>query len=573
MKFKEFSEFLIKLDRTSSRLEITAILAELFKKVDPAEIDKAAYLLLGSIAPRYKGVVFNIADRHMVSVLSMAYGVDRQFVQKEYKNVGDLGDAAQKLIINNPQFTKRHDDLSIVEVFEGLTKIANDGGEGSVERKISDTADLLKKLDPTSAKYVIRILLGKLRLGFSDLTLMDALSWMEKGDKTGKSAIEKAYQVLPDIGVLAKNIKEKGIEKGSRDIKPIVGIPVAPMLAQRIKSPAEMIKKMGEVAVEPKFDGVRVLIHFKKGAFVKAFTRNLNEVSYMFPELAQMGEHVNAKELILDSEAVGMDEDQKAMVDFQTTMQRRRKHDIAEHAQKIPLRFQVFDVLYVDGKSMMGETYVARRRELAEIVKDRKLLCVDEFIKTTDPTVIISEYEKKLKEGLEGVLVKKIDSHYIPGRTGWRWVKMKEVESATGKLPDTLDCIVMGYTSGKGKRTSFGLGQFIVGIRDGEEIKTVTKVGTGLTDEQFVELKKRLANLQVKDMPKEYRVHKLLEPDFWVEPDLVVELAGDDITKSPTHTAGYALRFPRLVKFRDDKSYRDATTLTEVKKLFELQKK
>ena len=175
---------------------------------------------------------------------------------------------------------------------------------------------------------------------------------------------------------------------------------------------------------------------------------------------------------------------------------------------------------------------------------------------------------------MEGVIVKKYDTAYIPGRTGWRWVKMKEEEAASGKLADTIDCVVMGYSAGRGKRVSFGLGQFLVGVLDppaGGMIKTVTKVGTGLTDEQFRELKKRLSGLEVKDKPKEYAdVSKLLQPDFWVEPSLVVEIAADEITKSPNHSAGLALRFPRLVRFRDDKSPDQATTVAEVKKLYEM---
>ena len=179
---------------------------------------------------------------------------------------------------------------------------------------------------------------------------------------------------------------------------------------------------------------------------------------------------------------------------------------------------------------------------------------------------------QKLKEGMEGIMVKRVDSKYIAGRTGWRWVKMKEKESAKSKLADTVDCVVMGYSAGRGKRVSFGLGQFLVGVRDGDEIKTVTKVGTGLTDKQFREIKKRLLGSEVKEKPGKYVVNKLLHPDFWVKPSLVVEIAADEITKSPTHSSGYALRFPRLVRFRDDKGPSDATTLSEVKNIFKIQK-
>ncbi len=221
----------------------------------------------------------------------------------------------------------------------------------------------------------------------------------------------------------------------------------------------------------------------------------------------------------------------------------------------------------------MDKTYRQRREILKKTVKNipNSLLKIDEAVITKDPKAITDFYLKKTKEGMEGIMIKKVDSDYVPGRTGWRWVKMKQEESSEGKLSDTVDCIIMGYTTGKGKRISFGVGQFLVGVLDGDKIKTVTKVGTGLTDEQFRELKTRLEKLKVKDKPKEYEVSKILEPNFWVTPSVIVEIAADDITKSPNHTAGYALRFPRLVKFRDDKDVKDATTVKEVEKLYKLQ--
>jgi len=214
------------------------------------------------------------------------------------------------------------------------------------------------------------------------------------------------------------------------------------------------------------------------------------------------------------------------------------------------------------------------------LIRKNSLLVVDDYLVTDDPKVIRTRHKELLKEGLEGVIVKKLDGKYVPGRTGWRWVKMKEVEEAQGKLADTVDAVVMGYTRGRGKRASFGVGQFLAGIVDnennlpaGRQVKTITKVGTGLTDEQFKELNKRLIKLQTKSKPEEYDVHKDLEPDFWVKPSLVVELAADEITKSPKHTAELALRFPRLIKFRDDKSPKEATTKKELVNLFKLQKK
>ncbi|MFV1916877.1 MAG: ATP-dependent DNA ligase [Patescibacteria group bacterium] len=582
MKFKDLAVYLDKLEKTSSRIEITKILSELFKKADREEIDKVVYLSLGGLAPPYKEVVFNIAERMMLQVITKAYGKEDRKVKALYKKKGDLGDVA--FAIAQTQNSKlKTQNLTILEVYDRLLKIAEDEGEGSRDRKIKSTARLLSELDNLSARYVARIPVGNLRLGFSDKTILDALSWMEAGDKSAKGELERAYFVLPDVGLLAKEVKTRGVEKATKSTKPKLGIPVMPMLAQRLKSPTEMIEKMGKVAIEPKFDGLRIQLHYKKGppsrkategkkGFVKAFTRNMNENSWMFPELNNIDKYVKANEIILDTEAVGVDEKRKTLANFQTTMSRRRKYEIEETAAKVPITFQVFDLLLKNGKSLLDKPYLERRKVLKKSIRSGNLLQIDDYLITSDSKVIEREMGKEVSEGLEGIMVKRANSRYIAGRTGWRWVKMKEAESAVAKLADTVDSIAMGYTQGKGKRAEFGVGQFLVGIKHKGKIKTITKVGTGLTDDQFRELKKRLSKLEVRDKPKEYEVPKDLEPDYWVKPELVVEIAADEITKSPKHTSGYALRFPRLVKFRDDKSINQATSISEVKKLFKLQK-
>jgi len=585
MKFKDLAAYLEKLEKTTSRIEITRILAELFRRSDKSEIGETTYLLLGSLAPSYKEIVFNLAEKMMLRVIAKAYGVEVEEVKRLYRKEGDLGVVAFELAQNQKSKIKDQ-NLTIKDVYNQLLKVAKEHGEESQERKNEMMAELLAKLDPLSAKFVARIPVGRLRLGFSDKTILDALSFLEFGDKSGKVKLEKAYQVVPDVGLLALRVKELGLDKATQNIKPVVGVPILPMLAQRLKSPSEMIAKMGKVFVEPKFDGLRVLIHFSREKIgdkfakegwlggVKAFTRNLNNIVDMFWELKEVGKHVKAKEVILDSEAIGMDPELKKIADFQTTMQRRRKYEIEKKAREIPLRFQVFDILYKDGESLMDKPYFKRREILKDTIIDEKLLVVDEAVVTNDPEVINREYKERIKEGLEGVMVKKYDTPYIPGRTGWRWVKMKEEEKSVGKLADTLDCVVMGYYSGRGKRAKFGMGGFLVGVLDKELIKTITKIGTGLTDEQFMEMHKRLKKLEVREKPKEYgKVDKTLIPDFWVIPSLVVEIAADEITKSPIHSAGFALRFPRLVGFREDKSFDQATTVSEVKRIFELQKR
>jgi len=220
----------------------------------------------------------------------------------------------------------------------------------------------------------------------------------------------------------------------------------------------------------------------------------------------------------------------------------------------------------------MDIAYSKRREILADTIKPNNLLVIDEKILTDDPAVINKEYRERIAQNLEGVIVKKADAYYVPGRTGWRWVKMKEEESASGKLTDTIDCVVMGFTVGKGKRAVFGLGQFLVGVKDGDKFKTLTKVGTGLSDEEFKKFRKQMEEYKVKDKPKEYEAEKIYTPDFWIDAKFVVELAGDDLTKSPTHASGFGLRFPRLVGFRNDKAPEQATTLKELQKLFQMQK-
>src|SRR5260221_6125280 len=560
MQFSEFAIYLEKLEKTASRLAITDILAELFKKADKDEIDKVIYLSLGILAPSFRGIVFNAADQMIIRAISIANTVPIEKVKSLYRQKGDLGTVSFELSKN------KKSDLSVTNIYEKLVSAAKENGEGSQERRVAKIAEILSQVDSLSAKFITRIPLGKLRLGFADNTIIDALSIKEKGDKSLSKKLIKAYEVLPDIGLLAKTLP-------LNNPKPVLGIPVIPMLAQRLKSPEEMIKKMGEVAVEPKFDGLRVEIHFSKKG-IHAFTRNLHDITPMFPELTEIGNYMSAKEVILDSEVIGINEKTLAELDFQDTMTRRRKHDIAGTATKIPVKFCVFDILYKDGVNLMETPYVERKEILEKTIKENKLLKTVAYTLTNDPKVISDCYKEELGKGLEGIIAKKASGKYVPGRTGWNWVKMKQVEEAEGKLSDTVDCIVMGYSVGKGKRTNFGLGQFLVGVLDTPtgEIKTITKVGTGLKDEEFRELKARLQKLKVKDKPKEYLVNKILEPDYWVNPSLVVEIAADDITVSPNHTAGFALRFPRLVNFRDDKSVKEATNLKEVEKLYKLQK-
>lgn len=591
MTFKNFAIYLSRLEETASRNLMTEILVELFKTAEASEIDKICYLSLGRLAPLYAGVEFNMADKLMIRAVSLAFNIPEIEVKKSYKDLGDLGEVAYRFVKESKE--NQSQKLTINYVYEVLWGIAKQGGGGSVERKVNLMAELLKKIDKLSVKYVVRIPLGKLRLGFSDLTIMDALSWMLTGNKSKRETIEEAFNVRADIGQISRLIKERGVA-GLRGVRVCLGVPIVPALCQRLPNAEEMIKKMGRVAVEPKYDGTRLQMHFSRmkqeekkeefglfdfqqEGYIRTFTRNLENTTNMFPDLAQAAfTEINAREVILDGEAIGFDQKTGKFLPFQETIKRKRKYNVSETAGKIPLKYFAFDILYKDGEDLLKTPFDQRRKVLGEIIrKENEKIILSPQIVTDSPGKLRQYHDEQKKKGLEGVVVKKWQASYDPGRRGFTWVKFKEEESKKGGgLADTLECVVMGYYKGKGKRTGFGVGAFLVGIRENEDsdiFLTISKIGTGLTDEQWREMNKRGEDAEVKQMPKEYKVNKNMIPDVWCEPKIVVEIQADNITVSPIHTAGLALRFPRLVRFRDLKAPNEATTLTEAKKLYRMQ--
>ena len=570
------------------------LLSDLFKEVTAKDFDKVMYLLQGRVAPLYVNLEFGMADRMVIKALVTAFGIDEKEITKEFKRIGDIGELAEQL--NLKQKTKNL-VLTISEVFGELEKIANTTGEGSVEKKTDTLAKLLKDADSLSCRYIARIPVAKLRLGFSDMTVLDSLSWMLKGDKSLRPIIERAYNIRPDLGYIGKLIKEKGVE-GLNSTKPDVGTPILMARAERLSSGQEIIAKIGECAVEPKFDGFRIQAHFKRAkgggrrAEVKLFTRGLEEVTFMYPDIeAGILDQIKADEAIFEGEAIAYNPATNEYLPFQLTSQRKRKYDIEEMAKKIPLKYMVFDLLYIDGENMIPYTYEERRAKFGKLMKDGAVLYPAEEKKFDQGKDIENYFDKCIADGLEGILAKKLDGGYQAGARGWNWIKLKR--SYQSKLNDTIDCVVMGYYYGRGKRTGFGIGAFLIGVYDesSDKFLTIAKVGTGLTDEEWKELAIRGQKLKSKEKPALYEVDKWLEPDVWITPDVVVEIRADELTRSPIHTAGrvmkasksgssfdvdvagYALRFPRLERFRDDKKPTDATTLKEVEEIFKLQKK
>jgi DNA ligase-1 len=589
MTFTILAGYFRKLEDTPSRIEMTKILAELFRESGEEEIGKICHLIQGRVVPMYEALEFGMADKFVIRAIAIACNTGQVNVISEFKKTGDLGITAENIMRQALTVNSRQKQ-TITQIFKDLYDMAVLSGQGSQDKKITKLAEILSSVDPLSARYIVRIPLDKLRLGFSEMTILDGLSWMLTGNKSLREKLEEVYNLRPDIGYLAGEVKKHGI-KGLTHIRATLGVPILPALCQRLPTADEMIKKMGTVAVEPKYDGMRVQIHYQvKNSLrkdsgqvlrlnsgqaklkVHSYSRNLEDTTGMFPELNGIGKQLAADEAILDSEVVGLDIKTGRILPFQETTTRKRKHQVDLFSKEIPLRFYVFDILYKDGRDLLSQPLSVRRKILEETLIKGEILEISPQIVTSDAEELRKYHDGQLKKGLEGAVVKKWESRYEPGRRGFSWVKFKEEEGKTGKLTDTIDTVVMGYYRGEGKRSGFGIGAFLVGVKKNDTFVTVTKVGTGVSDELWKDLHRQLEKLKTDKQPKEYaEVSRALIPDVWINPELVVEIAGDDLTKSPNHGAGIAVRFPRLVKIRNDKSPEEATSTVEIRRMFDNQ--
>jgi DNA ligase 1 len=576
MKFSDVARSFDAIEPISSRLGITRLLAELFKEASAHEAQIITYLSLGELHPSHISTQFNIAEKTMVKVVADVLGKSNDTILKEMKSSGDLG-----LVLASYEWSGDK-ELSLLHVYDTLLKIEEMGGVGSQEERIDKLAKLLRSLDPLSAKFVARIVLGKLRLGFSDMTIIDALSWMETGDKSLRQIIEDAYNLCADLGFIAQTLKEGGIE-AVKKVHIQVGTPVLPAAAERLPSAHAIFEKLDSCWAEPKIDGFRLQIHIDKNHHkhaIRFFSRNLQDMSAMFPDLAKELLKINAKELICEGEAIGYDPDTGGFLPFQETTKRRRKHGIEKAAEEFPLKLFLFDLLFYDGYDYLNVPYVQRHKQLEELIKplhsDTVLLI--EHKKIESAKELHSYFLEQISEGLEGVMVKRPNAMYQAGKRNFNWIKLKR--SSSGHLEDTIDCVVLGYYTGKGKRAKFGVGAFLVGIynKSKDVFQTVAKIGTGMSDEEWKDLKKRCEKVHSAHKPKNVECAKELTPDEWVVPEVVCSVKADEITLSPMHTAGkvgekpgYALRFPRFINYRPDKDPEEATTDKEVVRLYEDQ--
>ena len=571
MTFSELSEYLERLEGTNSRNELVRILSELYGRCATEEIVPITYLIQGRLAPFFTPVEIGLAERLLVTAMAMAYGAPKDEVSKTYREIGDLGLTAQRLAP-----VSAHEVPAVVDVHRRLFEIAGTSGAGSLQKKLEIFAGLLGEMDPISAKHLVRITTGKMRLGIGDPTVLDALSFAKKGDRSLRPVLEGAYNRTSDLGLIARTLWTHG-EEGIAALKVTVGRPLRPQLAERLPDPQAVIRKLGMVGSQPKYDGFRVQIH-KDGQEVNLFSRNLENMTSMFPELVAAAAGLSAESVILDGEAIAFSPESEEYLPFQQTMGRRRKQGIEEFAVRVPLRAFVFDVMYRDGLDLTPLPYEKRLDAVYELVRGNDTLVPAPLTKTDSVEVLTRELLDNISRGLEGVVAKRLDSPYQAGARNFNWVKLKR--NTSGQLNDTIDVVLLGYYRGRGRRAEFGAGALLAGVYDSDrdEFVTISKIGTGLSDIGWRELHERVRALEVAERPA--RVKSILVPDVWLQPAVVAEVLADEITPSPRHTAGMtedrpglALRFPRIVSFRSaDKGPEDATTVREVLEMYEQQR-
>ncbi|MDO8573758.1 MAG: ATP-dependent DNA ligase [Candidatus Daviesbacteria bacterium] len=566
MLFSKLTEYFEKLEKTSSRLALIDILAQLFKEVKAQDIAKVCYLIQGRVAPFYEPIEIGMAEKSVAGAIAETFGVKRDEVLKEYGEVGDLGLVVKRL---SEKGKMRSVKLEVTEVFNTLTEIAETSGVGTVAKKQVLLVGLLQKMDPVSAKHLVRIPLGVSRLGIGDPTILDGFAKFKLGDRSKRKFLEGGYNRVSDLGLIGETLWQGGLPAVEK-LSIHVGRPIRSQLAERLPSAEKVIEKLGEVNSQKKLDGFRVQVH-KEGDHIRLFSRNLEETTPMFPEIVKEAKNqIKAKSVILDCEAIGFNPVSDEFLPFQETTQRRRKYGIAEMAIKIPLKVFCFDILYKNGKSLIDLELRDRLKILEETIEEGKVLMIERGEMVSDASRLQEMLDDAISKGLEGLVVKRPDSKYEAGARNFNWVKLKRHSS--GELSDTIDVVILGYVFGKGKRSDFGAGALLVGVYDGEkdEFVTVSKIGTGLTDEEWRDIKVKSEKCKVQSRPA--RVNSKIVPSVWVEPKIVIEVLADEITKSPLHTAGLALRFPRLIKFREvDKKAEDATTVKELIEMYEMQ--
>ncbi len=582
MLFEEVASYYQKLEDVTSRLTMIDLLAEMLGKAKKDEMRPLIYMTQGLLGPPFEGIRIGVAEKFAQQAIASATGFTKEEVISNARKSGDLGNTAEELTGKTKlkrMSSKKH---SVKEVFELLLKTAGTSGQGSQEAKIHIIVALLAAATPLEARYLVRLALGKVRLGAGDATILEALSKMATGERTSKGKLENAYNICSDLGKVGEVLAESGMH-GVEKLKVSLFNPIRPALAERLSTSEEILEKMrGKCAVESKYDGLRAQVHIDKNKKrVEIFSRNLERLTPMLPEIAKAAlAEVKAEKAIIEGEAIAYNEETGEFRPFQETIQRKRKHGIDELSVSMPLHLFAFDLMYLDGEDYLEKPYKERRAKLESIIKGGDTILPSGKIIAEKPKELDKYFEEQIAEGLEGIVAKDLDAPYVAGARKFSWIKLKR--SYKGELSDTVDLVIVGYYLGRGARAEFQFGGLLAATYNEKRdlFETITRIGTGFSEEQMKNFKKILDKIRVQHKPA--RLDSIVTPDFWIQPKYVITVRADEITRSPMHTCGkdsggigYALRFPRIVSdgAREDKSPEDATTTKEIIEMYGMQKR
>tara|TARA_B100001750_G_scaffold197941_1_gene170838 strand:- start:2142 stop:3890 length:1749 start_codon:yes stop_codon:yes gene_type:complete len=580
MKFSQICDSFDKMDNTTKRLELTDILVDLLKNTPVEIISKVVYLIQGKLRPNFEGVELGIAEKLAMKAISKSTGITIEKIIENYNLGGDLGVTAANLLKQKTQTTFATETITLERVYDTLLKIAKLEGKGSQDMKIKYVSSLLNDAKPIEAKFILKILLGTLRLGIAENTLMDALAIAFTEKKENRELVEDAYNVSSDLGHVSEIIAMQGIE-GIKKFQITLFNPVRPMLAERVKNEYDVLEKFqGEFAAEYKLDGERAQIH-KKGNQVIIFSRSLENITQYYPDIVEkIPDAIISNECILEAEVVAINDSTGNFLPFQELMHRRRKYKVDKAVSDYPINVNFFDVLYFDGKKSIDLPYSERRNTLEKIVREDKFAKIIPMSIIKDATNILEVLESSINSGCEGLMLKMLQAPYRAGIRGSNWLKLKR--EYQNNLGDSLDLVVVGAFFGKGRRTGkYGTLLLSTYNPNDDTFPSVCKVGTGFTDESLDQLYQLLsANVILK---KHSKVESEMDADVWFEPSLIIEIIASEITLSPIHKtgldmlrkgSGMALRFPKFTgRIRTEKNVKDASTDEEVIALYKSQKK
>ncbi|MBE6520304.1 MAG: ATP-dependent DNA ligase [Thermoplasmata archaeon] len=579
MLYSELADTFDKLESTGGRLEMTAIMAEFFRGVDRKELRDIVYLSQGKLHPDFYPQELGMADRLVLKTIAITVGMPEAKVEDLWTKIGDPGEVAEQLIGKKKQMTLFSEDLTLERVVKGLTAIENAEGKDSQDKKMKQLANMLHDAGPVEARYLCRIVTGRMRVGAGTMTILDALA-EAFATKEDRPVIERAFNVTCDIGLVAETIAEGGMD-AIRAIGVQIGSPVKVMLAERLPSISEVVAKMGgRCAMEYKYDGIRVQAHIGKDG-VKLFSRRLEDLTSNFPDIAQsLRTRCNSEEAIIEGECVAIHPETGFMLPFQNVTHRRKKHGMDDAVRDVPVRIFMFDILYADGKDMTNMSYPERRKALEENFSIGGMVQMTTMKVVESPEEGEEFFASAIASRCEGIMAKSLapESIYRAGSRGFLWIKYKKDYQQA--LTDSFDLVVVGAFYGMGKRAG-RYGALLMAAFDPESgmFETVCKLGTGFDDAFLAAMPDLLDDGLSETKPSSVQAEMV--PDVWFEPTVVLEVVAAEITLSPIHTAawgvikeeaGLGIRFPRFTgRVRDDKSPEQATTVEEIVSMYGMQ--